>query len=377
MKLIVNTETFQFPLRGVGTYLYNLLKGFHKSDAVDTLLCFDGSDRLLTFEEIKGQLAQSAPDRKEVTCNEGFTESDRKALDAVFASLTETHSDAIYIEPDCISRPFAGRTVPLIYDLSSLRHPEYHSDPYVARMNEFLPQTMDKASHVISVSEFTRGEICSIWNIPKEKVSIVYPGVHSDFKLRTAETVAPVLKEYNLPSRYLLVVGTLEPKKNLVNLVAAFSRLPQILRKKHPLVLVGARSWDTDRLEHVLSRYEGSRELFWLGYVDQKDLPFIYSGAYGFVYPSVYEGFGISILEAMASGVPVLTSNQAAMPEVADEVALLTNPLNLSSLTNNLERLIKDEGFRSGARKAGLNKAKEFTWSNSLDRMFSILKKLN
>jgi len=376
LKLIVNTESFQFPLRGVGTYLYNLLQGFHKSDAVDTLLCFDGSDRLLTFEEIEAQLAQTATDRKEVFCTEGTLQEDPKTVEANFSRLTEPHSDGVYLEPDCISQPFPGRTVPIIYGLSAFRHPEYHSDPYVARMRECLPRTMDQASHVISVSEFTRGEICSLWNVPKEKVTTVFPGVGAEFKPRTAEEVAPALKQFGIPSRYLLVVGTLEPKKNLVNLIAAYSRLPQALRKKHPLVLVGARSWDTSRLEHVLSRYEGSRELVWLGYVDQNDLPFLYAGAYGFVYTSVYEGFGISILEAMASGIPVLTSNQSALPEVADKVALLTNPLNLSSLTTNLERLIKDEGFRTGARKAGLDKASHFTWSKSMDTMIPLLKNL-
>lgn len=378
MKLIVNTETFTYPLRGIGNYTLNLLQGFKGQPSVGTVMCFDGSDRLLTIEEMEDRLRRTKPAEatEEPVCREWVSGETREAVDARFRELTRSHGDAFYLEPECLLRPFDGRVVPIVYDLSPFRYPQFHSRAYREALDQCIPKSLQRAAHIITVSEFTRGEITSLWGTPRERITIIPPGVSPVFRPRSPEEAEPVRAQYNLPTKYLLTVGTLEPKKNLVNLIAAYSRLPKNLRENHALVIAGARGWNTERLEAVLQSYRHPDELKWLGYVDQADLPYLYSAAHGFVYPSVYEGFGLCLLEAMASGVPVLTSNQSAMPEVANKVALLTNPLKLNDLTDNLERLIRDDEFRAHARQVGPEKALNYSWDTSARQMVLTLEKI-
>ncbi|CAI2717614.1 glycosyltransferase family 4 protein [Nitrospina watsonii] len=376
MKLIVNTETLTHPLRGIGNYTLHLLKGLRQQATPGTVMCFNGSDRLLTIEEVEASLKNAACDADSLICRELICEAPRDAIDARFRELTRSHTDAVYLEPECLNRPFDGRVIPIIYDLSPFRHPEFHRDAYRAMLQTCVPACLERAAHILTVSEFTRSELVSLWGLPRDKITIVPPGVSPEFHPRSPEDVEATRKKYKLPAKYLLAVGTLEPRKNQTNLIAAYSRLSKSLRTHHALVLIGAQGWGAERLEAVIRSYRHPDELFWLGYVEQADLPALYSGAYGFVYASVYEGFGMCLLEAMASGVPVLTSNQSALPEVANKVALLTNPLNLNSLTRNLERLIRDEAFRSNAHLEGPEKTLNYSWDTSAQQVARTLKKM-
>ncbi|MCF8722263.1 alpha-1,3-rhamnosyl/mannosyltransferase [Nitrospina gracilis] len=373
MKLIVNTEILTPPLRGIGNYLFHLLQGLNSQATMGTVMCFNGSDRLLTIDEVTDNLKVTSLNPEAIACRESLCEAPREAIDARFRELTRPHTDALYLEPECLFRPFEGRTVPIFYDLSPIQHPEFHRQAYCTMMQTYAPACLERAAHVFTVSEFTRSEITSAWGLPREMITIIPPGVSPVFRPRQPEEVEVVRAKYNLPTHYLLTVGTLEPKKNQTNLIAAYSRLQESLRKDYPLVMVGAPGWGTERLQAVIRSYHHPEELFYLGYVEEDDLPFLYSGAYGFVYVSVYEGFGMCLLEAMASGVPVLTSNQSALPEMGNQTALLTNPLNLNSLTANLERLIRDDDFRSNARLMGPEKTRNYSWESSAREMAQIL----
>lgn len=377
MKLIVNTEILTPPPRGIGNYVFHLLQGLKEQETVGTVLCFNGSDRLLTIDEVTSRLKAVSTKPETLACRESLCEAPRDAIDALFRELTRPHADALYLEPEFLSRPFEGRTAALVYDLSPVRHPEFHRQAYCTMIQTYAPVCLERAAHVFTVSEFTRTEIISSWGVPRDKITIIPPGVSPAFQPRKPEEVEAVRAKYNLPSHYLLSVGTLEPKKNQTNLIAAYSRLPMNLREDYPLVLVGAPGWGTERLQAVIHSYHHPGELFYLGYVDQEDLPFLYSGAYAFVYVSVYEGFGMCLLEAMASGLPILTSNQSALPEMGNETALMTNPLNLNALTSNLERLIRDDEFRSKARATGPKKARSHSWEASSCKMAQTLCKIS
>ena len=173
-----------------------------------------------------------------------------------------------------------------------------------------------------------------------------------------------------------MTVGTLEPRKNLSGLLAAYSRLPEKTQGEHPLAVVGMKGWLSDALERQLEPLERRSRVRRLGYVAHEDLPFVYAGAHAFAFPSFYEGFGLPPLEAMACGVPVLISNRSSLPEVAGDAALQVDPEDVEAMTRGLERLLGDEGFRARAVRAGPERAAGFTWERCVDRTVDVYRRV-
>jgi alpha-1,3-rhamnosyl/mannosyltransferase len=173
-----------------------------------------------------------------------------------------------------------------------------------------------------------------------------------------------------------LAVSTLEPRKNLPRLLMAYARLPEALRARHPLALVGAKGWLNAELEQHLAPLERTGQLRRLGYVSQEDLPALYAGAHAFAYPSLYEGFGLPLLEAMASGAPALSSRCSSLPEVAGAAALLIDPEDLDALTAGLERLLDDAPWRVQARARGLEQARRFSWERCVEDTVAVYRGL-
>jgi alpha-1,3-rhamnosyl/mannosyltransferase len=179
--------------------------------------------------------------------------------------------------------------------------------------------------------------------------------------------LAETLSAYGLNyGRYLLVVATLEPRKNLARLVEAYSCLDNNVRNHYPLVIAGAKGWLTEHLETRLAPLERNGQVKRLGYITQQDLPLIYAGAHGFVVPSLYEGFGLPLLEAMASGVPALTSCRSSLPEVAGENALLVEPENIDELATGIVQLIEDDSWRKTVIRGGLQQALNYSWERCI-----------
>ncbi|MEO5561233.1 MAG: glycosyltransferase family 1 protein, partial [Dokdonella sp.] len=192
---------------------------------------------------------------------------------------------------------------------------------------------------------------------------------------------APVLARHGLADRaYLLVVATQEPRKNLVRLARAYAALPIALRARHPLVIVGARGWLNAELEAALAPLEAHGEARRLGYVAEDDLPLIYAGAHAFAFPSLYEGFGLPVLEAIASGVPTLTSNVSSLPEIArDAVGAITlnvDPFDETALRGGLERVLQDSAWRDQASPRGIARARAFSWSRCVEQTVSVYREV-
>ena len=182
-----------------------------------------------------------------------------------------------------------------------------------------------------------------------------------------------MLARYHLAnSSYLLVVATLEPRKNLLRLADAYSRLPSVLQRRHPLIIIGARGWLTDELEKRLAPMERKDQVRRLGYIPQEDLPLLYAGAWAFAFPSIYEGFGLPLLEAMRSGIPTLTANRSSLPEIAGDAALLVDPEDVNAITAGLERLLTDAQWRAQAIKKGLQQAGSFSWERCIEETVAV-----
>ena len=173
-------------------------------------------------------------------------------------------------------------------------------------------------------------------------------------------------------SEYGLCVATIEPRKNIVGLLAAYRLLPDTLRRRFPLVLVGDRGWHNEEILGDIVRAMREGWLRYLGYVAEGDLPLLFSGARMFVFPSFYEGFGLPVLEAMASGLPIVCSNRASLPEVTGEAALLVDPDDVVALGSAIERALEDEQWNRDARPASIERASQFSWDTTAKRTVDV-----
>ena len=279
----------------------------------------------------------------------------------------------LYHEPSFLSFRFAGPTVVTVHDLSPIRYPDTHPKDRIQDLEKRLPAAVASAAAVIVDSEFIRQEVLGYFGIHPTRVIAIHLGVSREFRPREPAEITPVIDQYGLRrGSYVLAVATLEPRKNLLAAIDAHSALPPRLRKEHPLIIAGMKGWLARELEAKINAAEERGELRWLGYVPPVALPALYAGARLFVYPSFYEGFGIPVLEAMASGVPVITSNQSSLPEVAGDAALMIDPHNRDGIRDAMIRLLEDDAEARRLVALGFAQAARFTWRACAEKTLAV-----
>lgn len=282
--------------------------------------------------------------------------------------LAAMHDDAIYWEPNYILLPWRGRSVVTVHDLSHERYPEFHPQERVRFFNQHLPESLARATRINVVSQFTADELKKLHSVDPERIDIVPPAVSSRFFVAPDGQQRQQLQHrYQLPERFLLSVGTLEPRKNLDNVLEAFAALPMCEQAGSPLLLVGMQGWGKQTYSRRVLQAFQRGTIQRLGYVPGDDLPGLYALASGFVYVSLYEGFGMPIVEAMAAGTPVLTANTTATTEVAAGAALEVVPHEVDAIREGLHQLIGDSHVQRV--KKGVMRAREFTWEASANRL--------
>ena len=257
-------------------------------------------------------------------------------------------------------------TVTIVHDIAVFVVPEARPSLKV-RLAErlLLGRCLQRSRKVMAVSEFTRQELIHYFHTSPAKIGVAPNAVDHHFQpSRPGQSAveARIIKRYDLPKNFLLFVSTLEPRKNLVRLLEAYEQLPNNILADYPLLLVGRLGWSTTAILAKLQPLLERGLVRQLDYVAGGDLPLLYQLATVVVFPSLYEGFGLPALEAMASGTPLLTSNVSALPEVVGEAALLINPLNTRAILGGLTNLITDQNLRKRLREKGLQQAAKFTW---------------
>lgn len=265
-----------------------------------------------------------------------------------------------------------GKQVLTVHDMSWLHYPETIQEPTL-RMLENVSRHLHAADQVFTVSEATKNDVVSRWPIDPQKVKVIYNGVSERFR-RLDTSPDEVRDRYDLPKRFFLFVGTVEPRKNLARLVEAFDSVGRHV--DHSLVVVGAKGWKASPIYRAIQASPVRDRIRLLGFVADADLPAIYNLADAVVYPSLYEGFGIPIVEAMACGTPVVTSNVSAMPEVAGDAALFIDPLDPRGIAAAMERILQDGALRERLRAKGLERAKRFSWDISAAQVMQCFREL-
>jgi glycosyltransferase involved in cell wall biosynthesis len=307
------------------------------------------------------------------------------------------------------------RTVVTIHDMGYLRYPEAHTAAQRLYLRLSTIWSARAASQLIAISGATRDDLLRFAGVSPAKITVVHHGLSPRFRPVTdAAALAAVQRRYGIadtgqgehPSQgehkvrpYILYVGTVQPRKNLVRLIEAFAQLDDrrpttddrrlatladeqrssfVLRPSSDataiqLVIAGKRGWLTESIERRAAELGIADRVRFTGYVDDGDLPALLSGALAFVLPSLYEGFGMPVLEAMACGAPVLASNTSALPEVAGDAALLVDPTDTAAIAAGLARLATDAGLRAELRARGLARAAQFTWERCAEETLVVL----
>ncbi len=256
-----------------------------------------------------------------------------------------------------------GFVVLVVADLTNVLFPEWHVGKPKLTGRLFLRRALRNARHVVAISESTRNDILQYAEIPEGKVTVAWIGCEEAFLRPVApEMVSQVRQKYDL-GKYILSVGTIEPRKNYPALIEAFAGVAQEA-KGVDLVIAGRKGWKWQETFDIAGRSGVARRIHFLDYVPPEELPALYAGSEIFVYPSFYEGFGIPPLEAMAVGVPVITSNTSSLPEVVGGAAIQVGPADMAALRENIMKLLGDAELRGKLSRAGRAQAAKFSWQS-------------
>ncbi|SCC93030.1 Glycosyl transferase group 1 (fragment) [Thiomonas sp. X19] len=283
----------------------------------------------------------------------------------------------IYHEPNYIPVSYAGPMVITVHDLSHMRYPQFHPPERVSFLNRHLPAALQRADRILTDSHFVAQEIIDVFRTPAAKIVVTHLGADVASRSRSEWEEAATLQEFKLRrSGFVLSVATLEPRKNLERLIDAYAALPDALRRDYPLVLVGGSGWKNTALLSRLRELEARGEAIRTGYLPRDQVLDLYATAALFAYPSLYEGFGLPVLEALASGVPVLTSNISSLPEVSGGAALEVDPLSVDAIAEGLRALLDDAALRQRHASLGIERAKAFSWKHCAEQTLAVYRQL-
>jgi alpha-1,3-rhamnosyl/mannosyltransferase len=292
----------------------------------------------------------------------GLRQGGRTLVARHFHSVCARQKYDLYHEPNFIPLPGDRPTVATLHDLSVLLHPEWHPADRVAHFERHFLPGVRRCVHFLAISEYGRQEIIRTLHIPPERVTRTYMGIRPGLSPLPESEVVPVLRRLGLPPRYLLYLGTIEPRKNLHTLVRAYCDLPASLRDRWPLLLVGSWGWNAGELADFLHREARHRGVIHMGYVDEAYIPAVYNGARALVYPTLYEGFGLPPLEMMACGGAVLASTAGSLVETIGGHAHLIPPLDVDGWRAGLRRVLEDDDWWSSLRRDVTEVARPYTW---------------
>ncbi len=380
IDLILGADSISAPLTGIGRYALELARGLPEHPQMARVRYFS-LGRWTALQTLQGAerapLSQRPSLRSVLAGNRAAVQTFRLLMPMLQRLRLRSEQGAIYHSPNFFLPPFPGRTVTTVHDLSHHIYPQFHPPARIDYMRRMLPASLARASHVITVSESARQDLITHFGYSPERITAIALGANPAFRPHSAAALAPVLARWELQAQgYSLYVGTIEPRKNLDRLLDAYEALPEALRARYPLVMAGSPGWRSEHTHARMARAASAGWLHYLRYVPQADLPALYAGARLFAYPSLYEGFGLPVLEAMASGVPVLTSNVSSLPEVVGDVALSIDPQDTDAITAALVRGLQDEAWQLQACSAGIEHARQFTWARCIDRTVQVYAQL-
>ncbi|WP_295421173.1 glycosyltransferase family 1 protein [Sulfurovum sp.] len=371
MHIILESSALLHQQTGIGRYNLELAKGLQKSNDIEHLSYYVDNRVIDDFNQIK-KMQYNKPRTyplatKPFRIVKNYVRKQRVKHQCENSLVHATN----FFLPEC-----AQSGVTTVHDLSIFKYPETHPKERIEQFEKHFLKSLERTLHIITDSKAVKEEVMAFFGWDKEKISVAYLGVASAFRPRDNPDVA-FLKKYGLSENgYTLCVSTIEPRKNIGKLLDAYEHLSYSVKKRWPLVLIGGYGW---HFETIMKKIEKAQKEGWVirpGYVSEEELFLFYQHAHLFVYPSEYEGFGLPVAEAMASGVPVITSDRSCLPEVASGAGLVVNPDDDRSFLEALEKGLDDALWRSKARIEGIEVASRYNWDKCVKDTIEIYKGL-
>lgn len=362
MKLAFNAVALLSPLTGVGRYAHEIALQLAAMPEVEPQFFYGTHWQDSVDAHVPSQVQKAMP---LIRANLPWSYEIRRWVQTTaFKRGTKHKNFQLYHEPNHLLLPFDGPSVLSVHDLSWIRYPQMHPIERVRAMNKYFESGLRRATRILTDSEFIKRELIELFGIRSEIIHPVGLGVEPMFSPLNALQTRKTLTELGLQhGQYLLAVSTLEPRKNLEVALRAFTALPAAVRKRAPLVLAGMKGWNTAGLEQTLAPLLHAGEVRQLGYLPRKDLVNVIAGATALVYPSVYEGFGLPPLEAMACGVPVIASDVSSIPEVVASTGILVHPQDETQLMQAMLTVTQAPEIRNALASQALARSRTFSWS--------------
>ncbi|MCC7355735.1 MAG: glycosyltransferase family 4 protein [Anaerolineae bacterium] len=361
MRICVDVSAAVHHRAGLGRYAHELTAALLDVDAGDEYVVFYN-------RPARAQVAPPLDRLRHLTTNLPNKPWRLSALFAHFAGLPQDRLfpgiDLFHAADHLLPRFSRARSVFTLHDLAFRFYPETHTALNRWFLNVMMPRFLRSADAVIAVSEHTKRDAVRAYEIDEAKVRVIYEGVHPRFRPADPEAMEAVRRKYGLPDRFILSVGTIEPRKNLDTLLAAY-RLLRGQGTAHKLVVVGKKGWLYEGFFRRLRELGLEGEVIFPGFIPDNDLPAFYSSAELFAFPSLYEGFGLPPLEAMACGAPVVCADSSSLPEVVGDAALLLPPLDVVAWAEAMRRLACDADLRATLRARGPARARRFSWERA------------
>jgi alpha-1,3-rhamnosyl/mannosyltransferase len=371
IRVAFNGVPLLSPLTGVGQYAKSLLNGFRKRKDIQFLNFYakGWSDEICEQSLSASVMRWKSIIKKVIPNAYGVS---RVVQQFRFTNGLSKFKPDVYHEPNFLAYKFDGPTVITVHDLSWVRFPEMHPIDRVRAMDKLFEPALRRANRVITDSYFVKQELIDVFGINPNVVTPVHLGADDLFKPIGIQMGSVLEKLWLSQGKYLLAVGTLEPRKNLQVALEAYAMLPNELRENYPLVLVGMKGWKTSALEKKLAPMLASGQVRQLGYLTREELAIVTAGATAMVYPSVYEGFGLPLLESMSCGVPVIASNVSSVPEVVGDSGVLLDPADIHGFALSMQELMEDSAQRSRLSEKALLRSQIFSWEHCVDQTVGV-----
>jgi len=362
MKIAINTIPLISPLTGTGKYIYQVAKALKETAWIHEYSYFYGyySSHLISPGESPEILYRVKKTIRKIP----FLRAAARNLKN-FSNYFSSRNFDLYFEPNFIPLNIRARHIVVtIPDFSFAIFPHWHTRETVRYFRKHFWKKIKMADRVIVISDFIKNEAIHRFGFPEDLLTTIHLGFDQDvFRVYTPQDLIPVKNQYRLPENFILFVGSIEPRKNLKNLLYAYMNLEESFRKEFKLVLVGFKGWENDELMKMLKNLKS--DVLYIGYVPENELGKFYNLARVLVYPTLYEGFGLPALEAMACGCPVIASNVASLPEICGQAGYYINPYEVKSITEGIDKVLKDDDLRNSLIGKGLERCKQFSWEKS------------